>query len=84
MSVLTSTAIEAPCPVIGYPPAIRLLPDDAIVESLVPIIDTVVVAIHVGNVTIIFVKTGTNRQSALVAALLADPILRLAGKHVKE
>ena len=30
-----------------------------------------------GYLKSIFVKTGTGRQSALVAALLADPILRL-------
>jgi DNA-binding CsgD family transcriptional regulator/PAS domain-containing protein len=37
-----------------------------------------------GYLKSIFVKTGTNRQSALVAALLADPILRLAGRRVQE
>jgi DNA-binding CsgD family transcriptional regulator/PAS domain-containing protein len=35
-----------------------------------------------GYLKSIFVKTGTGRQSALVAALLADPILRLARGRV--
>lgn len=37
-----------------------------------------------GYLKSIFGKTGTSRQSALVAALLADPILRLAGRRLEK